>query len=558
MGTRISDLPSAGTFTGAELVPVTQSGVTVKATSSQFKTTNASELISGTLGAARLPAATNLTQGAVVLGSTAGSACEGNDTRLSNSRIPTGAAAGDLAGTYPNPTLSTTGAVAGTYGDNNSVPQIQVDIKGRILSVSSVPIAGTAGGTVTSVNVSGGTTGLTTAGGPVVDSGVITLAGTLAVANGGTGATTASVARTNLSAASSGTNTDITSIALTTGTITTPPSGTSDIVNKAYADSIGSGINFHDACDYGTIAALFPTAIYNQPGGAGVGVNATLTGNANTVLQVDGVTVSSGKRILVKNQSAPVQNGVYTVSQQSDGSTTPYILTRASDYDTSGSGINEVQAGDFILLLGGTLTNTAWVQQTPAPIIFGTTSIVFTQFSGAASGVSTFSGGTTGLTPNTPSTGTITLAGTLAVANGGTGVTTSTGTGAVVLGTSPTISSATVATPTINGYTEGVVAIGAAGASQTLSITAGTVITATLTSATPCTFTMPTAVAGKAFTLYLKQPVTGTATTATFTGVKWAAATAPVITAAVGKMDILSFVSDGTNWYGSFIQNFTY
>ena len=45
------------------------------------------------------------------------------------------------------------------------------------------------GGTVTSVDVSGGTTGLTTSGGPVSTSGTITLAGTLAVANGGTGIT---------------------------------------------------------------------------------------------------------------------------------------------------------------------------------------------------------------------------------------------------------------------------------------------------------------------------------------------------------------------------------
>jgi len=43
------------------------------------------------------------------------------------------------------------------------------------------------GGTVTSVDVSGGTTGLTTSGGPITTSGTITLAGTLAAANGGTG-----------------------------------------------------------------------------------------------------------------------------------------------------------------------------------------------------------------------------------------------------------------------------------------------------------------------------------------------------------------------------------
>jgi len=51
-------------------------------------------------------------------------------------------------------------------------------------------IDGTGAGTVTSVNVSGGTTGLTTSGGPVTVAGTITLAGTLAIANGGTGQTT--------------------------------------------------------------------------------------------------------------------------------------------------------------------------------------------------------------------------------------------------------------------------------------------------------------------------------------------------------------------------------
>ena len=58
--------------------------------------------------------------------------------------------------------------------------------------------------------------------------------------------------------------------------------------------------------------------------------------------------------------------------------------------------------------------------------------------------VSSFSGGTTGLTPNTATTGAVTLAGTLAVANGGTGGTTSTGSGAVVLAISPTVTTPTI------------------------------------------------------------------------------------------------------------------
>jgi len=111
--------------------------------------------------------------------------------------------------------------------------------------------------------------------------------------------------------------------------------------------------------------------------------------------------------------------------------------------------------------------------------------------------------------------------------------------------------------PIIRGYTEVITSSGTVGASATLSIATGTVLTATLTSATPCTFTMPAIVAGKSFLLLLKQPASGSATTATFTDVKWGTNGAPTITATVGKMDILSFICDGTNWYGTIVQGFT-
>lgn len=60
-------------------------------------------------------------------------------------------------------------------------------------------------GTVTSVDVSGGSTGLTTSGGPITTSGTITLGGTLALGYGGTGATTVSQAQTNLQVDPAGT-----------------------------------------------------------------------------------------------------------------------------------------------------------------------------------------------------------------------------------------------------------------------------------------------------------------------------------------------------------------
>ena len=77
-------------------------------------------------------------------------------------------------------------------------------------------------GTVTSVSGSGGTTGLTLTGGPITDSGTLTLGGTLAVASGGTGATDAATARGNLTAAASGSNGDITALTGITGGIASP------------------------------------------------------------------------------------------------------------------------------------------------------------------------------------------------------------------------------------------------------------------------------------------------------------------------------------------------
>jgi hypothetical protein len=428
-------------------------------------------------------------------------------------------------------------------------------------------------GTVTSIDVSGGSTGLTTTGGPVTIGGTITLAGTLAVASGGTGATIAGTARTNLGAAASGANTDITSIALTTGTISASPVNGTDIVNKLYADSIASGINFHQSVRLATAAAL-PANTYNNGTG---GVGATLTANANGALSVDGVAVVVGNRILVKNEVAQANNGVYTVTQVGDGST-PYILTRATDFDSSGSGVDQIDAGDFFLVTAGsTQANTSWVQQTPLPITVGTTAIVFSQFAapvlynagtgltlagtvfsitntgvsastyGSASsvpvlainaqgqvtsassssiaiaasqvtsgtftvaqggtgattlgangvllgngtsaisatavgatgqvlvgntgaaptwatlsgiGVTSFSAGTTGLTPASATTGAITLGGTLAVANGGTGVTTATGTGSVVLSNSPTLVTPTLGAASATSIANGLGAVG--------------------------------------------------------------------------------------------------
>ncbi len=75
------------------------------------------------------------------------------DSRLTNSRTPSGSAGGDLTGSYPNPTLAVSGVLAGTYGSATEAAVFTVDAKGRITSATTAPITaeatGPAGGDLT-------------------------------------------------------------------------------------------------------------------------------------------------------------------------------------------------------------------------------------------------------------------------------------------------------------------------------------------------------------------------------------------------------------------------
>lgn len=164
----------------------------------------------------------------------------------------------------------------------------------------------------------------------------------------------------------------------------------------------------------------------------------------------------------------------------------------------------------------------------------------------------------------TPASITLTNATGLPVGSGvsglGTGVATALGNtanatgGVVTVDGSATLTNKTLTNPTVTNYVESVVSIGNSGTTQTLALTNGTVQTVTMTG--NCTFTMPTATAGKSFILIAVQDGTGSRT-ATFTSVKWAGGTAPTLTttATTGR-DILTFVADGTNWYGTYAQAF--
>lgn len=174
---------------------------------------------------------------------------------------------------------------------------------------------------------------------------------------------------------------------LTSVTLTQDPTSALQAATKQYVDTLVSGINFHQACQYASTAAL---PAYTYSNGVG-GVGATITANANGPLVLDGHTFVSptdvGVRVLIKNEPSAggldAYNGVYTVTQVgvAGGGGSPFILTRSDDYDVAGSGPNEINAGDlFLILSGATLANTSWIQQTPLPIIVGTTPLTFVQF----------------------------------------------------------------------------------------------------------------------------------------------------------------------------------
>lgn len=116
-----------------------------------------------------------------------------------------------------------------------------------------------------------------------------------------------------------------------------------------------------------------------------------------------------------------------------------------------------------------------------------------------------------------------------------------------------TLSNKTLTNPTVTNYTE-TQNTANTGSAITLNLTDGTVENLTLTAGT--TITMPTAAAGKSFIVYLKTGTGGFSVT--WSTVKWPAGTAPTVTSTASRMDIFSFFSDGTNWYGTTVgQNYT-
>jgi len=150
------------------------------------------------------------------------------------------------------------------------------------------------------------------------------------------------------------------------------PVASTDAATKQYVDDVAQGLHTHDSCNAATQTTLASisggTVTYNN-GTSGVGATLTTTGTYTTI---DGVTLSDGMRILVKDEVTTANNGIYV-------RTSSTVLTRADDFDTP----TEMAGGDFTFVTAGTLyDNTGWVMPDPVTTV-GTSPVVWVQFSGA-------------------------------------------------------------------------------------------------------------------------------------------------------------------------------
>ena len=133
------------------------------------------------------------------------------------------------------------------------------------------------------------------------------------------------------------------------------PSQAQDAATKAYVDAVKTGLDVKDSVRVATTAS---------------GTLASAFDNASTV---DGVTLATGDRIFLKNQSTASENGIYTVNASG-------APTRATDFDAS----SEVSGGTFTFVEEGTTNaDSGWVVTNNGDVTVGTTGLTFAQFSGA-------------------------------------------------------------------------------------------------------------------------------------------------------------------------------
>lgn len=289
------------------------------------------------------------------------------------------------------------------------------------LSPPIIPPGPTSSGTVTSVDVSGGTTGMTFTGGPITSSGTITMSGTLAVANGGTGSTTL----------------DGAGIVTKTGTQTISgqknfTSYTNTFLGTTYATSdggTGSNAYFGENSAYAVVGGANGVVLAS---GATYPGTSRYVGDATSFRPSTTASYSSGtltqRWTTVYSQNLDLSGVVAAGTWNGSTITTGY----------GGTGVTSTPSNGQLLIGNGSGYSLATLTAgSNISISNGAGSITIS--ASGSTGVSSVdvSGGTTGLTTSggpITSSGTITLGGTLNVANGGTGLTSTPSNGQLDIG----------------------------------------------------------------------------------------------------------------------------
>lgn len=289
-------------------------------------------------------------------------------------------------------------------------------------------VAGT--GTVTSVDVSGGTTGLTTSGGPVKTTGTITLAGTLATTNGGTGLTSYSAG--DLVYYSKGTT--LSSLPIGTGTYLLASDGSAPKWSNPSAVTVGHATDATTATSATTAVTATNIAggaanriAYNS--GAGTTTFVAAPTIASTFLSWNGsafVWAAGGTGVTSVTASAPIS---------SSGGLTPNISLGTVGVANGGTGITSYTKGDIVYATGATTLASLAAGTNGYPLISNGAGALPTyqkvDINSATSGTLATTSGGTGLTTFTAGNNAIystsssgLTAGTLPIAAGGTGKTT--------------------------------------------------------------------------------------------------------------------------------------
>jgi len=248
---------------------------------------------------------------------------------------------------------------------------------------------GPSGGGVTSVNVSGGATGISTSGGPITTNGTITLGGIVAVTAGGTGAITAPAALTSLGAYPANNPNNYNVGTVTNVTVTAANGVTASVGTSTTTPAISLGLG-----------AITPTSVASTGTVTGTNVSGSTSGTntGDQAIVLSGDVSGSGSTGITTTIGA---NAVTYAKMQAISASSKLLGSSAS-----GTAVQEITLGSNLSMAGSTLN---------AAVASG--SVTSVNADGGTTGFS-FTGG-----PIT-SSGTLSMTGTLAVASGGTGAAT--------------------------------------------------------------------------------------------------------------------------------------